>query len=120
MSVRNATEADIPALQKLILTALPGEAFWKYFYPYRTRQITDPGARVEEMLREYLNPAHGDRYIVCVAIMAENNDIATVGIWDTLPAALQGGSTLPKLDLEANGESFNEIRAHRMVDLWAP
>ncbi|KAL8376561.1 hypothetical protein RB595_007589 [Gaeumannomyces hyphopodioides] len=88
MSVRNATERDIPDLRSILLTGLRSDHVWKYCFP-----LGQGGAvqLVDDALRLWLDDEAGDdknRWLVTVSDDPETEKPVSMAVW-SLPGSLE-------------------------------
>src|SRR5690554_1871012 len=90
MEVRQATPADLPAILKVVLSAMTPECQWQYCFPYRNRYADDHAAHTKAALERCLTtPDEG--WLVAVVEVPDRvdeqaNAIASVAILSTPPA----------------------------------
>ncbi|KAL8288986.1 hypothetical protein RB597_000868 [Gaeumannomyces tritici] len=87
MSVRNATERDIPDLRSILLTGLPSDHVWKYCFP-----LGQGGAvqLVDDALRLWLDDKADDKnqWLVTVSDDPETEKPVSMAVW-SLPGSLE-------------------------------
>ncbi|KAJ0299893.1 hypothetical protein Brms1b_012984 [Colletotrichum noveboracense] len=88
MTVRKATQADLPAVQVIITKALPADYQWKYCFPARSSVKHDSGMYVQRALEQTLAPGNTD-WLVCVTEDPGSRKPVGVAIWSWTDARIQ-------------------------------
>lgn len=99
MKIRPATAEDVPAVAKVVLSALTDEAPWKAFFPRKAQADSTYVEYCEAILRSYLEPANKADWLFLVvelsAAEAKTTSgpvIAAAAVWDTSTGLGQGPS----------------------------
>ncbi|KAK2612605.1 hypothetical protein QQS21_001377 [Conoideocrella luteorostrata] len=110
MKIRPATPADIPAVVRVVLSALTDEAPWKAFFPRKAQDDPTYTAYCEAILRSYVEPAQRDDLLFLVAEASgpetKTNSgavIVAAAIWDTSTGLGQG---------RGNGRQMSDSEEH--------
>lgn len=77
MSIRVATEADIPVLVKLVQAGLADDYIWKYCFP---RSNPDSAVYIEKTLRQFLRQDKNE-WLICVNQELDNHEIVAMALW---------------------------------------
>ncbi|EQB54290.1 hypothetical protein CGLO_05899 [Colletotrichum gloeosporioides Cg-14] len=88
MTVRTATQADLPALQVIINKALPADYQWKYCFPGRSSAKQDSGMYVQHALEQTLASGNND-WLVCVTEDPGSRKPVGVAVWSWTDARIQ-------------------------------
>ncbi|KAH0439650.1 hypothetical protein CcaCcLH18_02760 [Colletotrichum camelliae] len=88
MTVRTATQADLPAIQVIITKALPADYQWKYCFPARSSVKLDSGMYVQRALEQTLAPGNSD-WLVCVTEDPGSRKPVGVAVWSWTDARIQ-------------------------------
>lgn len=77
MSIRVATEADIPVMVNLVQAGLAGDYIWKYCFPASN---PDPAVYIEKTLRQFLRQDKKE-WLICVNQELDNHKIVAMALW---------------------------------------
>ncbi|KAI8277312.1 hypothetical protein K4K60_007071 [Colletotrichum sp. SAR11_57] len=88
MTVRKATQADLPAVQVIITKALPADYQWKYCFPARSSVKHDSSMYVQRALEQTLAPGNTD-WLVCVTEDPGSRKPVGVASWSWTDARIQ-------------------------------
>ncbi|KJK74499.1 hypothetical protein H634G_10196 [Metarhizium anisopliae BRIP 53293] len=99
MKIRPATVDDVPAVARIVLSALANEAPWKAFLPRMAQADAVHIEYCEAILRSYLEPANKNSWLVLVVEISATEAkvhsgpiVVSVVVWDTSARLGQGQS----------------------------
>lgn len=99
MSVRRATQADLPALRDVIFEAMSLDPEWMPLFPYGAGNDKEYADFVETLLKPALDPASRDSFITVVELEGDgprsSELIVAAAVWDMSPAVIGQGSCRP-------------------------
>ncbi|QLI72198.1 uncharacterized protein G6M90_00g083880 [Metarhizium brunneum] len=97
MKIRPATVDDVPAVARIVLSALANEAPWKAFLPRMAQADAVHIEYCEAILRSYLEPANKNSWLVLVVEISATEAkvhsgpiVVSVAVWDTSAGLGQG------------------------------
>ncbi|EFY85284.1 GNAT family acetyltransferase, putative [Metarhizium acridum CQMa 102] len=97
MKIRPATLDDVPAVARIVLSALANEAPWKAFLPRRAQADATHIEYCEAILRSYLEPANRNSWLILVVEISATDAkidsgpiVVSVAVWDTSAGLGQG------------------------------
>ncbi|KAM5356890.1 hypothetical protein ACJ41O_003536 [Fusarium nematophilum] len=83
MSVRPATQADLPALKDVVLSALTPDPIWAYLFTSRVPVTAEASTYVEDVLKRCLDPDNGS-WQVSVVEAPKTHQVVSLAVVQTL------------------------------------
>lgn len=117
MSIRVATEADIPVLVKLVQTGLAKDYVWKYCFP--TSNSHESEVLIEKTLRQFMRPDKKE-WLICVNQELDNHEIVAMALWHLPVGDGAGFAELATVPSTANDDhTANILASPRIAALQA-
>ncbi|KAK9442352.1 Acyl-CoA N-acyltransferase [Metarhizium brunneum] len=122
MKIRPATVDDVPAVARIVLSALANEAPWKAFLPRMAQADAVHIEFCEAILRSYLEPANKNSWLVLVVEISATEAkvhsgpiVVSVAVWDTSAGLGQGQGAG-----QSNAVAAVNAQPNRQLDDKAP
>ncbi|KAH6684978.1 hypothetical protein F5X68DRAFT_262835 [Plectosphaerella plurivora] len=114
MSIRVATEDDIPVMVQLVQSGLKDDYIWKYCFPVSQQAVNNPAPYVEKTLRQFLS-IDKKEWLICLVEEPTEKKIVAMALWhlpiDDHPHGADPAKTpeYPTVPSSANGEHTEDV-----------